>query len=526
MHYFEMVSPRSVGIAPEGIDNFLSAAARAGLELHRLMILRRGKCCAKICWAPYGEEDLHPLYSFSKSLTATAIGFAWQEGFLSLDEKIVDIFPEDLPADPNEHLLACTIHHLLCMSCGQETESLDRSASWRKSFFAHPFLHAPGTFYKYNTCGTNLLACIIRKKTGMQVTEYLKDRLFKPLGIADVYCAKLPDDLETEFGGAGMKMRLEDMAKFTQFMLQDGTWAGKSLLKDWYFARAGKKQIETAHDSEGHVFDWAQGYGYQCWMNTFPDSFRADGAFGQFGLVYPVLDLCIIINAATEQTQTLLDVLNLHLLPAVSTDTPEKMASPAEHPSNPLHPSNTETTQENMTCEKAADEPFSAQACQNFRIRGAKTVFLDADTPWLEQRTLLVSRSCRNPTFEKILEHSLYQAEDPAAMDGIERLVGGAGLFNFPATAHISAMRFSFTDGMLRLFLTEDAMQKELQASVEYSPVGLAMAAPNTLRALAEEESKILRPEDGYRWFRLELGENSDGFSMDCVADLSLLGAA
>lgn len=141
MGEFIMTSPESVGIREESIEQFLLQCRRKGLELHRLMILRHGKCCAKVTWAPYGEEDLHPLYSFSKSLTATAIGFARQEGLLSLDEKIADLFPEDLPEHPSKNLKECTIHHLLCMSCGQETEIRDSGEDWLKHFFAHPFLH-------------------------------------------------------------------------------------------------------------------------------------------------------------------------------------------------------------------------------------------------------------------------------------------------------------------------------------------------------------------------------------------------
>ena len=108
------------------------------------------------------------------------------------------------------------------------------------------------------------------------------------------------------------------MALFTQFMLQDGVWEGKPLLRGWFYDLAGKKQIETAGDPEGHRDEWAKGYGYQCWMNSLPGSFRADGAYGQFGLVYPSLDLCVIINAATEQTQSIIDAENDCLLPAVN----------------------------------------------------------------------------------------------------------------------------------------------------------------------------------------------------------------
>ena len=220
------------------------------------MVIRHGQCAAKGWWKPYDEKFRHPLYSFSKSLTATAIGFAEQEGILSLDEKIVDIFPDLLPENPSENLKKITLHHLLIMGCGHETEIMDNSENWISTFLHHPVLHEPGTFYKYNTAGTNMLAAVLRKKTGQNVTEFLKSRLLEPLGITSLTCALLGDG--TELGGGGMKMVTEDMAKFTYFLSRQGEWEGKQLLRKDWFERACRKQIETEGDSEGHVKDWAQ----------------------------------------------------------------------------------------------------------------------------------------------------------------------------------------------------------------------------------------------------------------------------
>lgn len=441
MGYFEMTSPEAVGISSEGIRAFLKETERTGLELHRLMILRHGKCCAKVTWAPYDENDMHPLYSFSKSVTATAIGFARQEGLLSLDEKITDIFPEDVPENPSENLKACTIHHLLCMSCGHETEIGDRSSQWRKSFFAHPFLHEPGTFYQYNTPGSNLLAAIVRKKTGQQVTEYLRPRLFDPLGMGEVYCFQLPDDLETEAGGGGMKMKLEDMAKFTQFMLQDGWWEGKQLLKDWYYDNARVKHMETKGDSAGHVKDWANGYGYQCWMGNLPGSFRADGAFGQFGLVYPTLDLCIITNSATEQTQTMIDAVNEYLLPCVDPE---------------VH--------------GAAEEKGEALCLK---------------------KSIPVLTGCRNPMLEEKLNHSVYTlADQDKTLSGIKRLVGGAGIYVIPDDGAVTQIRFSFERDQVVLHFTENGVEKDIAAALDGS---FAFSVVDEIRYAATARWRSLR---------------------------------
>lgn len=104
MGYFKDVTPESAGISSKGILNFLDRIEENQIELHSFMVIRHGQCAAKGWWKPYDEKFRHPLYSFSKSLTATAIGFAEQEGILSLDEKIVDIFPDLLPENPSENL--------------------------------------------------------------------------------------------------------------------------------------------------------------------------------------------------------------------------------------------------------------------------------------------------------------------------------------------------------------------------------------------------------------------------------------
>lgn len=104
MGYFKDVTPESTGISSKGILNFLDRIEENQIELHSFMVIRHGQCAAKGWWKPYDEKFRHPLYSFSKSLTATAIGFAEQEGILSLDEKIVDIFPDLLPENPSENL--------------------------------------------------------------------------------------------------------------------------------------------------------------------------------------------------------------------------------------------------------------------------------------------------------------------------------------------------------------------------------------------------------------------------------------
>ena len=62
-----------------------------------------------------------------------------------------------------------------------------------------------------------MLCAILKKKTGQDLTRFLKPRLFDHLGMGDVFCYAMPD--ATQRGGSGMKLTLENMARFTYFML-------------------------------------------------------------------------------------------------------------------------------------------------------------------------------------------------------------------------------------------------------------------------------------------------------------------
>ncbi|MCQ2492016.1 MAG: beta-lactamase family protein [Lachnospiraceae bacterium] len=420
MSYFENVAPERVDIKGNAVPDFLTAVATNGLELHSLKVIRHGKCIASTWFAPYGPELLHPIYSFSKSFTAAAIGFARQEGILSLDEKIVDLFPEECPEDVNEHLKNSTIHDLLCMGCGHDQEICDiECPTWITDFMHQPFVHKPGTHFEYNTAGTNILSAIITKKTGLSLMEYLEPRLFEPLGIKDIECYVQPDELHTSHGGGGMRTTTENMARFAYFMLNDGVWEGKPLLKNWY-ELAAVKQIDTKPDADS---EWKNGYGYQCWMGSRPGSFRADGAFGQFGFVFPDLDLIVVMTSATEQTQTLIDCMYEHI---IANTMPDGTLSDA------------------MTEDTTTD-------LSNL----------------LSNQKLPALSGSRNPFYEAIFSEKPFVAmESDIKMNSFETLIGGCGKFDLPNDTAISQMSFAFDETSVTWTVVDGGIEKSITAAM------------------------------------------------------------
>lgn len=313
---FERVSPASVGVKEGAIQAFLDAAAEESIDLHSVMLLRHGKVCFEKWWAPHSPDEFHDMWSFSKSLTSTAIGFAVEEGSLALTDRLVDLFPDEVPATVSDNLAKATIRDLLTMSCGHETEPRDYDGDWICNFLSHEFKYAPGSMFQYNTMGTNMLCAALRRRTGQNLTAYLQPRLLDPLGIQTRMSMTTPDG--TEYGGAGYQLRTEDMARFIQFVANKGMWQGRQLLNAAWFDIATAKQIETknpVYDATGH--DWLCGYCFQYWRCQPEGVFRADGMYGQFGIVMPKQDAILIITEHTERTQLVLDLVWQHILPGL-----------------------------------------------------------------------------------------------------------------------------------------------------------------------------------------------------------------
>ncbi|MDR1560518.1 MAG: beta-lactamase family protein [Clostridiales bacterium] len=308
----ERVTPASAGVSPRAVLGMLDALRRAGVETHSFMLTRRGKVCAEGWWKPFAPEYKHIMFSFSKSFTSTAIGFAEQEGLLSLDEKLADIFADALPENPGENLRKAEIKHLLTMTCGHEvkTDVLSPTDNMAADFMARPFVYEPGTHFSYNTAGTNMLCDILKRKIGKNLTEFLKPRLFEPLGMSDdIGCFTLPGGIEA--GGFGYSIRTEDMARFIEFVANKGKLGEKQLLNADWFDRATAKQVENGDGTT----DWGVGYGYQFWRCKPEGVYRGDGAYGQYGIVFPAYDATLVITSAELIMQDCLDAVWTHLLP-------------------------------------------------------------------------------------------------------------------------------------------------------------------------------------------------------------------
>jgi CubicO group peptidase (beta-lactamase class C family) len=309
-------TPESQGVDPGAIADLIERIQDEGLPLHSLMIVRHGHVVSETWWAPYSAPQPHMVFSVSKSFTAAAIGIAQDEGRLSVDDEVLSFFPSYANDLVRANMAGVRVRDLLAMASGQVVDTIDIMASqpdqdWVRIFLDVPRVFPPGAFFLYNSGASHVLAAIVTARTGQSVLDYLEPRLFEPLGIETPHWELAPSGIV--LGGSGMRVVTEDLAKLGQLYVQRGEWDGRRILSEEWVDAASTAQVAN----DGRTVDWNQGYCFQFWRSRH-NSYRADGAFGQFSLILPEHDLVVAITEGTDFAQKTLDAVWDTLLPGLS----------------------------------------------------------------------------------------------------------------------------------------------------------------------------------------------------------------
>jgi CubicO group peptidase (beta-lactamase class C family) len=302
------VRPEEAGIAPEAISRFLRLVQDKQVNLHSFMLLRHGKVAAEGSFAPFQAGELHPIYSVSKSVTSAAIGIAIGEGLLSLTDRVVDLLPEKVDGEPHPYIARMTVEHLLSMTTAHRRSTNTQMEDWVYGFLNSVPDRPPGASFAYDTTGTHTLCAILQKLTGMTVHDYLRTRLFDPIGIGEIEWESCPMNINK--GGSGIKCTVEDMARFGQLYLQDGVWNGTRLLPEGWVELSTGRRVDNS--GANVLLDGKPGYGYQFWRLR-NNAYCAFGMGGQFVVVIPDKDVVLAVTANTQQSrdgqQTVTDCL-------------------------------------------------------------------------------------------------------------------------------------------------------------------------------------------------------------------------
>lgn len=317
--------PSAGAVSSRAIGAMLDRFAEKAVECHSVMVVRRGLIIAEGWWAPYTAGQPHLLYSLTKSFTSIAVGLAVADGVLSLDDRVVDVLPEHVPADVSEQGRRITVHHLLSMTAGHAADSLEDAWTLEprdlvKGFLRVPFAAEEGTLHTYDNATTFVLARMVERTTGRNLPDYLDERLFRPMGIDGAEWDRVASGLA--FGFHGLHLTTEAVAAFGELLLSGGQWGGRELVPRRWVELATRSHIPSRQYAEGAEAtdgaDFLSGYGYQIWMSRH--GFHGNGAFGQHCIVVPAHDLVVVVTSAqreVRQAQEVLDAVWECLLPGI-----------------------------------------------------------------------------------------------------------------------------------------------------------------------------------------------------------------
>ena len=303
MGYDVYVAPK---VSVKAVNTFFKTMTETLGEVHCIEIYQHGGLLLRIAPPPYHATDKRLVFSLSKSFTSTAVGFLSDEGKVSVDEYIIDIFPDKLPEQIPDNLKKMQVKHLLSMNTGHADcvkSTMMKAEDAVRAFLSQSVPYAPGTHFVYNTGASCMLDAIVEKRSGRKLIDYLTEKLFVPLGISGQRFNYLYDG--TSDGGSGFHLSCDDIARVGLLYLNRGVWNGKRILSEEWIRQATHK----VSDNNGWGGpDWSAGYGYQFWMNS-RGGYRGDGARGQLCYVLPEEDMVIAVQACLGNMQEEINIL-------------------------------------------------------------------------------------------------------------------------------------------------------------------------------------------------------------------------
>ena len=293
---FERATPESVGVESGHLQSFLEELEKmTEIHPHSLMVMKDEKIILETDFYPYRRDTWHVSHSLCKSITALAVGLMVDDGILSLDDKLIDIFPKrtfNLDLVRQKDITVRTLLDMsACVSFNEMGSAL--SEDWIDDYFGASIKHQPGTKFMYNSLNSYMLSACIRERTGRDMFDILSERIFHPMDITEIYWEKCPKGITK--GGWGLYMKIEDLMKFATLFLSGGIWKGKRLVSEEWITEMTKKQIETPPSSNKH------GYGFHVWRSIRPDSYQFNGMLGQNLIIMPDIHMAIAIYCGSAE---------------------------------------------------------------------------------------------------------------------------------------------------------------------------------------------------------------------------------
>jgi len=335
-----VVAFQTIGAAGQSVDWTQAAPAEAGFSdtklramsvavrsdefkrIGSILIARHGK----LAYEDYVEGDANALRdtrSATKSITGALVGIAIQEHKLGgVDVKVLALLPVRArrAQNPDPRKSAITVEDFLTMSSPLECDDWNDASrgneermylveDWAQFVLDLPIrgrlhvgeqLEPPpyGRYFSYCTGGVFVLSEVLEKATGKRTDNYAQEKLFGPLGIANVQWVYSP--LNIPQTGGGLRLRSRDLLKLGQLYLDEGRWQGRQIVDSEWVRNSTRPHVRIDETTD---------YGYLWWLKTFRSGEKRYPAFFMSGnggnkvVVVPSLDLVAVLTSTNYNTR-------------------------------------------------------------------------------------------------------------------------------------------------------------------------------------------------------------------------------
>lgn len=280
-----------------------------------LLVINDGKISYEHYRNGLSETHPHAVFSVSKSIIATLIGLAVEDGKIaSLNDKVTDYLPELVGSG----FEGTRIIDLLRMRSGvawdehyefggdtQLTEVHDNALVAYKyrwcdyAVTSSEKLHEPGDQFNYSTLDTSVLGCLLESAVGTTAAEYMSEKIWKPAGMESdaFWIMDGPEPVGNEFYGAGFNATLRDLGRLGLLMLNMGEANGTQVISEAWVEESTVSDPGYERTEEGSPI----GYQYQWWTLPESDAYSAIGLYNQFIYIDPQTQTVIVKLSHTPE---------------------------------------------------------------------------------------------------------------------------------------------------------------------------------------------------------------------------------
>lgn len=325
-------TPEAQAMSSQILDSVFVQAEKAGF-IDGLLVIRNGYIVAEKYFNGYTEYQPHNVMSVSKSFLSAMVGIALYKGYIkSLDEKMLDYFPEYIYPGIDPRKYDITIRHLLTMRMGIDDESknnyeiyneIHNSDNWIKATIEYPLTYAPGQRMSYNTFQTHLLSAIITKATDMSTMKFARKFLTDPMRITIDAWERDPQGYY--FGGNAMHFTPREMGALGYMYLYEGRLNDLQIVPRTWITLTLSPSTNFRPNEWGAFENY--NYAHLWWLGQINeyDLFIAYGYGGQFIVVFPSLNLIVVSTArnlvdpdtSTVQEWAIFEIISRYILPAI-----------------------------------------------------------------------------------------------------------------------------------------------------------------------------------------------------------------